>query len=130
MESARAYLQQLQAKGIGLRQAAKLAGLSVATIQRIRRGDPRVSRPATILAILAIRAVPALGQRISSYRTRQLMQALYREEFTQAALALRLGLRSQRLRVQHRSVTVRRACQIRALYRRLTDEPEEPSPCP
>lgn len=118
---ARAHLASLKAKGIGHRQAARLADLSPATIRAIRDGKVDVIRPATATAILAIRPVLAHGVRVNAYRTRHLLFALLREGFSRQDLAHRLGLRRRPPALHAEAVTVRNALKVRALFARVAE---------
>jgi hypothetical protein len=55
ISQARAHLVELQAAGVGYRQAAKLAGVSVQTVRHIRAGKPRAVKPDTLAAILGVK---------------------------------------------------------------------------
>jgi transcriptional regulator with XRE-family HTH domain len=84
---ARAHLVELQAAGVGYRQAAKLAGVSVQTVRHIRSGKPRNVKPETLAAILGVKAKLAPGALVNAYATRRLIRALKLEGFTEAAIA-------------------------------------------
>jgi hypothetical protein len=118
--AARAHLQALQAKGIGIGQAARLAGVGYRTVRRVRSGALLRIRAETSAAILAIRPALARGQRVNSYATRRLVRALELEGFTQTEIAQRLGLRGRRLRL-HNGITVRNALRVRALWQRVSE---------
>lgn len=121
-EAARAKLEMLARIGIGHRQAAKLAGVSFRTVQRIRKGRCRRIRADVERAILAIeRPALAKGVCVNGYETRHYVESLVREGFRKTALALKLGLRGGRLRVGQ-NVTVRTALRVRALHAQLTAE--------
>lgn len=121
-EPARRKLLSLARIGIGHRQAAKLAHVSVLTVQRIRTGhQPRI-RLQTERAILAIeRPALAKGVDVNGYETRHYVESLKREAFAESWLAQRLGLRSGRLRLGTR-VKASTALRVRALYQQLIAE--------
>ena len=122
-DQARAHLERLAALGIGHRRAAKLAGVGMPTIQRIRYGLTAQILARVEQAILSIqRPSLAHGCKVPSWETRRLLFILVREGFDRPNLATRLGLQSPRVQFHHRHVTVRNALKVRALYTRLTSE--------
>jgi DNA-binding CsgD family transcriptional regulator len=116
---AQRYVLTLQAQGVGLRQIAKLAGLSYRTAQRIQGGA--AIRPSTLAAVLAITPALAHGQKVNAYASKRLLRALVKEGYSQAELARRMGLRSGRIRWDDQRITVRNALRVRALYRQITE---------
>ncbi|HXG71317.1 MAG TPA: hypothetical protein VNJ04_11995 [Gemmatimonadaceae bacterium] len=119
---AQAHLRALMAQGVGIRRAADLSGLSCAHLQRIRNGQQATVKRTTEQTVLAIRPSLAHGQRVNGYRTRHLLRALKGEWFTARAIACRLGLRGNRLRLHHPRVTVRNALKVRQLYQQVVAE--------
>lgn len=124
---ARQKLQELAALQVGIRQAAKLAGVSVRTVQRIRTGASVQIRPAVEMAILGIQEPQqAGGVRVNGYTTRHYIESMLREDYAEADLAQQLGFRGPSLRLG-RNVTVRTACRVCRLWRRLVgDDVEAP----
>lgn len=118
---AQAYLLTLQAKGIGYRQAAQLAGMSAATVKAIRNGDRTRILTRHHEAIVSIPPYPALGARLTSKRAKHLLLSLQSEGFTLQAIARKLGLRPAQLQL-HPTITVKRSLQVQALWRKLTAE--------
>lgn len=119
---ARRRLEELKALSVGIRQAAKLAGLSVRTVQRIRTGASANIRPAVARAILGIQEpYKAGGVRVNGYTTRHYIESLLREDYVEADIARRLGFRGPTLRLGP-NVTVRTARRVYRLWRRLTGE--------
>lgn len=118
--AARARLLELAGLKVGIRQAARLAGVSVRTIQRIRTGTATQIRATVARAILGIdRPVQAPGLLINAYTTRHYIESLLREDYEEAYLARRLGIRTVKL---GRHVTVRTAQRVYRLWRYLTGE--------
>jgi hypothetical protein len=118
---ARAHLVELQAAGVGYRQAAKLAGVSVQTVRHIRAGKPRAVKPDTLAAILGVRPKLAPGALVNAYATRRLIRALKKEGFTEASIARRVGLRRGRIEWEGKSITVRNAAKVAALWQQVTN---------
>jgi hypothetical protein len=121
-DQARQHLLTLAVAGIGLHQAAYLSGVSFRTLQAVRNGRRRHLTRRVAATILATKAIPAYGQRVPSYHTRQLLQSLRTEGYPLSHLAYALGLRTNAVRLHHASITVRNALKVRALYRRLLAE--------
>jgi len=123
--AAMAHLAHLAGLGVGYRQAARLSGLNVREIQRVRSGARDVIRRETEARILAIRPVLAPGQRVSAWPTWRLIHSLEAEGFTLGSLARRLGLQSAQLQFDHRRVTVRNALMVRHFHAAVTAEGPE-----
>lgn len=119
---ARAHIATLRAAGLGVPRIAKLAGLSVALVNRIAAGVQFRTRTENVEAILGVKASLAKGARVNGYRTRHLIRALRAEGFTKAELARRLGLRGRELGLDHRLITVRNALKVRRLFEIVTAE--------
>jgi hypothetical protein len=122
---ARAHLEALQSKGIGLDQAARESGVSRRIVYEVRSGARVWIRPETSAALLAVRPVLAHGAIVPAWHTRRLLRALRSEGFTSSELAWRLGNRSRRLNLTGRSVRVATALKVRRLYRVVTAEGDE-----
>lgn len=122
-DRARAYLQRLEActPSIGLHQAAKLSGISSTHLQRIRTGQQVRVKVTTETAILAIRPIAALGQRVNGYRTRDYVTRLLKEGYTEAQLVQWLGRMGRRSAIG-RYVRVKHALRVRSLFDTLTAE--------
>jgi hypothetical protein len=123
-----AYLLGLQAKGIGLQRAAKLAGLSPDVVRVIRNGERRRVRRRTADKLLALRPVKAFGVCVPAWPTWRLIRLLLNEGYTRKALAGKLGLSSLRLSAQNERVTLETALKVQALYKLLTAECLEDPP--
>lgn len=97
-DPARAKLLALKEAGIGLKQAAKLAGLARSTVQLIRAGQVTTISRDTATAILAIqKPYLAHGQKVSAWRAKRILRALKDEQFTKTAIAKKAGLTPQQL---------------------------------
>jgi hypothetical protein len=68
INAARAHLVELQSAGVGYRQAAKLAGVSIQTVQDIRSGRVRKFKTETIEAVLGVRVKLAPGALVNGLR--------------------------------------------------------------
>lgn len=119
---AHAYLVELGAKGVGYRQAARLAGLSIAEIRAVRSGRRQHVRPETAACILAIRPVLAHGVYVSAWPTWRLIHSLRKEGYTLGALALKVGLLTPHLQFDHGQVTVKNALRMRQFYEQVNLE--------
>lgn len=122
-DQAKAKLEMLARIGIGHRHAAKLAGVSVSTVQRIRTGTARRLRSDVAAAIVGLEQLSlAKGVYVNGYETRHYVESLMREGFTKRWLALKLGLSGGRVRMRHEQVTVLNALRVRQLHHELTAE--------
>jgi hypothetical protein len=121
INAARAHLVELQSAGVGYRQAAKLAGVSIQTVQDIRSGRVRKFKTETIEAVLGVRVKLAPGALVNAYATRRLIRALKLEGFSEAEIARRVGLRRGRIEWEGKSITVRNAQKIEALWREVSE---------
>jgi hypothetical protein len=121
ISQAQAHLVDLQAAGVGYRQAAKLAGVSVQTVRHIRAGKPRAVKPDTLAAILGVKAKLAPGALVNAYATRRLIRALKKEGFTEASIARRVGLRRGRLEWEGKNITARNAAKVAALWQQVSE---------
>lgn len=121
-DMARRKLRMLQGIGVGYRQAARLAGVSVRTVLRIRRGQAQRIHADIERAIVGIEH-PSLarGVYVNGYETRHYVESLVREDFKKTWLAAKLGLRGGRLRIGH-IVRAATALKVRQLHRDLTAE--------
>jgi hypothetical protein len=117
-EAARSHLLKLQAKGIGVRQAALLADVAPATIQAVRSGKAVRIRTTTANAILSVRPIPAASQRYNAYPSKRELLALRQEGYTLRQLAARIGC--SRLRIKKR-ITARRKAQIHRLFSKMNE---------
>lgn len=112
--TARAYLVELEARGLGVRRVATLSGVSATHVQRIRSGRIAQVRAETEACILAVKSLPAYGALVPSWPARRLIQNLEREGFSRNALKARFQIprqtpvgRKVRLRT---ALTARAAC--------------------
>lgn len=117
------HLTKLKGQGVGVRQAAKLAGLGDRLIALVRSGQKTQIRADTQARILAIPAILAHGQTVMGWRTWRLIDSLKREEIPEGDIATRLGC-GPRLRIRRRKVRVLTALKVRALYRHVNAEVE------
>lgn len=120
-EPARQHLEHLTQQGIGLRQAAKLSGVSRYLLRRILRGQQQHLRPDTAQAIQQTPPIPATGQHIDAQDTRKQLRTLVCEGFTHHELSRTLRLHLRWFSVDHEAVTVRTAARIRSLFRRYVE---------
>lgn len=128
-DEARAHLESLKARKVGLRHAAKLAGVSKWTLLCIRRGRRRSIHRQTEAAILGVPLKTGLHERATvsntdSYQTREKIRRLCEEGYEPAWLAQRLGrhvLGFVRTTAKNHSprVTVKTWRKVKALYQRL-----------
>ena len=121
-EPARQHLEHLTQHGIGLRQAAKLSGVSRYLLRRILRGQQQHLRPDTAQAIQQTQPIPATGQHIDAQNTRKQLRTLVCEGFTHHELSRTLRLHLRWFSVDHEAVTVRTAARIRSLFRRYVED--------
>jgi hypothetical protein len=122
------HLVLLAARGVGYRQAARLARLSPALVRDVRSGRVARIRQGTAARILAVTPSLAMWQRVPSWPIRRTVQAIEREGLTRADIIARLGLRDPEYPFDTETVRVRTALKVRALYREVTEEgPEEPA---
>lgn len=142
-DKAREHLRCLRAKGVGYRQAARLAGLSPQLVAHVRAGRVDRIRADTALRILAVKPALARGQVVPAWRTWLLLDSLLREGYTRAALGFRLGCRGGHLRIAgklkrpatagpdvsppRRNVRVKTALKVRRLWHAITEDDLEPA---
>jgi len=138
---ARAHLEQLRARGIGLNQIARLAGVAPSTLTRLaaRTSGNGASTTGLIRAEPARRilAVPipvdanthAPGSLVDATGSRRRLQALVAIGWTQADLARHLQRRPSNLRqtLHSQLVTAATAADVRDLYDRLWNHPPDQS---
>lgn len=130
----RQHLTTVHAQGVGIRQVARLAGVSPTVIQDLQSGRLTVIREATAQRLLAIPCVLAHGRCVPAWRTWRLVRLLIKEGFSPEDLATKLGLHTLRRRAPsttlqraygRQRVRVKTALRVRLLYQRLTDEGPE-----
>jgi hypothetical protein len=120
---ARAKLLELQQAGIGVKHAAKLAGIAKSTIQLIRAGKVQTISRDTATAILAIqKPYLAHGQKVSAWQMKRYIRALQDEQYTKRHIAQLAGLRPETLYRDDRSVTVATHLAILRVWRHATGE--------
>lgn len=131
---AREHVQVLAAAGIGWKRAAELAGLSRGTMRKLMQGGPgkrppsKRIRPQTAAALLAVKASPAnLGGRavVDGTGTRRRVQALVAVGWSQAHVAVRIGLTPSgmsRMLLHQDQVTASTARAVRAVYDELWNQ--------
>lgn len=124
-EQAKARLELLAEKGIGHRQAAKLAGISVTTVQRIRSGESQNIRAKVEQAILSITPTLAHGAIVNGYHERRRLKDLKSEGFTLQELAERLRLPRRWVEQDHHPMRVRNVLKVRRLWDVLMAEGPE-----
>jgi hypothetical protein len=117
--AARAHLKALAVCAVGLAQAARLSGLHVTVLRRIRLHTSASVRSSTAVRILAIPCRPALGARISAVEARRTIRALQRERYTTARIEGSLGVRAVDARLPGNAVTLRRTLRLRRQLRLL-----------
>lgn len=93
---------------------AEAAGMSHTTVRTILRGHP--TDQGKLDRLMAVQLELADGARIPSFRYRRMIETLLGEEYTRERIEQYLG---RQLRLGSR-ITVRKAHQIEALFRRLT----------
>lgn len=138
----RAHIATLQASGIGLKQVARLAGVSHSALGKLVYGHPRPDgtrrpptqrvRQATATKILAINPEPfqlAPRTNVDATGTRRRLQALATLGWSPAALASELDIDHQRLRAAMTATHVHAAtaAEITHAYDRLWNTPPFPT---
>lgn len=122
----RAYLSALAEKGLGVRQQAKLAGVSRRTVEKIRNGQASLVHARIVTKLLAVKPALAFGCRVPAIDTLRCLWLLLEEGYTQPQLARYLGRADGRIPLPRTGlVTVRTAARIRAVTRRLVGEEAE-----
>jgi hypothetical protein len=124
LPAARAELRlaELRARGVGYRQAARLAGLSDRFVLEVRAGKVATVRADTMSRILAIPFALAHGQHVMGWRTARLLDSLEREGYTKTRIAHALGRRSRSLQIGRRRCTVKNALRVRTLWNRVNED--------
>lgn len=131
----REHVKALGHAGVGYKQVAALAGLAPSTVLKITTRDPgradglpqqRVT-PDTAARLLAVRATIDTvtdGASINATGTRRRLQALHARGWSRRALAVRLGMEHNSLRLAFINGTVsgRMARAVRDLYEDLWDQ--------
>ena len=119
---ARDHLRWLSSVGVGRTQVHLRTGIAISSIDKIRTGQRRKARPATIEAILAVgRSHVADGTLIDARTTWRKINDLKRAGYSQAWIARQLGSTAVNpaLQVGKRKVTAGTARKIAALHERL-----------
>jgi transposase-like protein len=111
---AKQYLLELQSGGLGLRQVARLSGVSRDTLRRIRTGEARSIRVGTVHAICGVRPTLAPGVRVSSRQMRRRLRSLLSYGYSRHEIARLVGLGRLRRRAAVRAKT---AARVEALYK-------------
>lgn len=119
-QAARAHLLALADCSVGIRQAAKLSGVGLSTVKRIRWGTVDLIRRETSAAILAIPPRPALGIRVQQATAR--MVETLKGEFPVPELMRLLRLRAWWFTRDHEAVRLGTVLRIRALCRRVHED--------
>jgi len=88
----RVTIQTLRAKGIGLKQIARLAQVSLFTISSVASGRSRRVRRNTAERIRTIRPVRAASAKVSAWRSRRLVEALVAEGYSIETIRARARL--------------------------------------
>jgi hypothetical protein len=117
--AARAHLKALAVSAVGLAQAARLSGLHVTVLRRIRIRRVWAIQARTEARILAIPPRPALGARISPVEATRVLRALRRERYTRHQMEQQLGVRAGLGRLPGAAVTLRRTLRLRRQLRLL-----------
>jgi hypothetical protein len=131
---AREHVRQLAARGIGWKQAARLAGVPPGAVSKLLYGGPggrsrsQRLRPATAAAILAVRPDRGnlgLGALVPATGTHRRIQALVATGWSQAKLGGRLGMTPANFAAMMRrgQVTAATDQAARALYDQLWNRP-------
>lgn len=127
-DKAAGHLRALRAKGVGIRQAAKLSGLSPALVKRVRNGSLETIKADTEARILRVAPILAHGTKVLAWPTRRLLLFLRREDFSNAELARRLGYRSRQLQFDRHEecrITVKNVLKVRQLWKNVTEDAKE-----
>lgn len=118
---ARAHLDALRERGIGLDRVAALTGLHPAHVQRIRNGTAHRVRQSTAALVLQCRPLPAPGAIRPAGRARQLLRWFLAEGFTPSTLATRIGVHRQTAGVYLDHVTANTELRLAAFRRALAE---------
>jgi hypothetical protein len=111
----------LEAAGIGVRHAAKLAQIACSTCHMIRAGQVTTIRVETAAAVLGIeRPYLAKGQHVPAWQVKRLVRALQGEGYRKQEIARLAGLRPEQLSRDTRAITVRTHLKMLALWQRIT----------
>lgn len=113
----RAHLRKLAP--LGHRRIAALAGLSPSQVALIRTGKAKTIRRFTAECLLGVKPAKAPGARVSSWRTKKLLAALYAEGFTRRRLTRLLGLSDTCLRCYGKTVRISTAAAVETLYQNI-----------
>ena len=129
------HVRALGAQGLGYKRVAQLAGVAPSTVAKIINRDPSRAdgrpqkrvRPDIAEKILGVRAsldTVTDGASIDATGTRRRLQALHARGWSRRALAVRLGMEHNALRLAFTNGTVsgRLARAVRDLYEELWDQ--------
>lgn len=119
---ARHHLLILRQQGVGIRQAAKLAGLSPNTVFRVRSGRLATLTPKTARAILAVRPLPAFGALVKAPDLSRRVDTLHREGFPLETIASVCRLHRAWFGRHHERVRLTTALRVRALFRKHAED--------
>lgn len=119
---AREHLRWLSTVGVGKREAAKAAGLSLSAVQEIRSGRRTKCNPSTASKILAVsRLAAAPGARIDAGPTWRLIEEMLQAGYTRESVARFLGstAKAPALQISRDKVTAAMARRVEELHHRL-----------
>lgn len=127
---ARAHVEELRDKGVGLKTVAKRSGVSHGALSKLVYGDPATGRgpskrirKTTEDAILAVQPSDAADHaRVDGAGYRRDVAALLNRGWTRSAIARAIGVDPTNFRAEARTVTARKARAVRALL----DQPAPP----
>lgn len=119
---ARHHLRWLGRQNVGLRAVSARTGIARSTVERIKSGDIRKSRPATIEKILLVFPIDALDHAvIPAGPTWKLLDDLIAHGYTRTFIGRELGSEAKvpSLQVGREHVIASTARKVRALHARL-----------
>lgn len=121
---AREHIQMLAEHGVGLKQVARLSGVSHGTLSKLVYGMPdrppsRRVRPSTAARILAVMPSQATdGTKVPAGPTWRLLDEMIAAGVPKSRIAEALGQKGPQLQVGRVTVTARNARAVRDLHRR------------
>lgn len=123
-QPSREHIARLRGFGIGKRQIADAAKITLSTFQKIASGEREHVRGRTERAILAVtREAAADRALVSAKRTWKLLDELLATGYTKAHLARELGYASPAIQIKRTFCTVRTAYEVEQLHVRLRRVP-------
>ena len=126
---ARKHIIKLSKLGIGYKTVADIAGLACSTVAKIKSGTSKNLRAQNEKAILSVDrdALPDSAL-VSAKRTKQIIEWLRAEGFTEKEIAERLGYKNSFLQFNTEKITAKNALKVEKLFRQINIGAEEELP--